>query len=62
VKIYKVFSARIAGKLHDAGFRFIGTETNKRFPQYKVFLYEDTPAFRDELSKITENQRKENEQ
>ena len=62
MKYYRIFSADIAGKLCNDGFKYDGTETNKKFPQFKVFLFEDTAELREALTKIKNQKTKENEQ
>ena len=42
---FKVFSARIAGNLHEQGFKIIKTEPNLKNPKLKVFIFEKTPDF-----------------
>lgn len=53
MKIYKIFSARMAHELHELGFWIIGSEPNMKYPHLKVFLFEDTPKFREALSSLS---------
>lgn len=55
MKIYKIFRSTMAAKLTRAGFQIIGTEPNMRRPQLDVFLFEDTPEFREVLTKLSNN-------
>ena len=41
-KIFKAYSAKLAGYLRKNGFKIIGKELNLKNPQYDVFLFEDT--------------------
>lgn len=52
-KIYKIYTKRIAYELRKQGFKFIGTDVNENFPQFLVYLFEDTPALHEALMKIT---------
>jgi len=53
IKIYKIYTKRIAYELRKKGFKFIGTDINKNFPQFLVYLFEDTPELHQALSSIT---------
>lgn len=53
MKIYKIFSSTMAYKLRQAGFWIVGTEPNMKKPWLTVFLFEDTPAFQNELTKLS---------
>jgi len=57
-KVYKIFRAKTAGELHDKGFKIIRTETNKSLPWLKVFLFEDTPKFREALTELSNAKKK----
>ena len=52
-KTYRICSRRIALELRRKGFKIVGTDINENFPQYDVYLFEDTKLFREELSKLS---------
>lgn len=52
IKIYKIYTKRIAYELRKKGFKFIGTDINENFPQFLVYLFEDTPELHQALSSI----------
>ena len=52
-KIYRIYTKRIAYELRKQGFKFVGTDVNENFPQYLVYLFEDTPALHKALVEIT---------
>lgn len=47
-----VYSLRIANELKRQGFNFLGIGINPFHPQYKSFLFEDTPEFNDAFEKL----------
>ena len=53
VKVYRIYTKRVAYELRKRGFKFIRTEVNKNFPQYLVYLFEDTPELHEALLEIT---------
>lgn len=60
VKLKRIFSSRIANELYHRGFYLIGTEPNKRHPQYDVFLFEETEELLkayDEIIKILQKKK-----
>ena len=52
-KTYRIYSRRIALELRRKGFKIIGTDVNENFPQYDVYLFEDTEQLREELTKLS---------
>ena len=52
-KVYRIYTKRIAYELRKQGFKFIGTDINEHFPQFLVYLFEDTPELHEALIKIT---------
>lgn len=52
-KTYRIYSRRIALELRRKGFKIIGTDINENFPQYDVYLFEDTEQLREELTKLS---------
>jgi len=53
VKTYRIYTKRLAYELRKLGFRFIGTDINENFPQFLVYLFEDTPELHAALVKLT---------
>lgn len=53
-KIYRIYTKRIAYELRKLGFKFLGTDINEHFPQYLVYLFEDTPELHQALLNITQ--------
>jgi len=53
VKTYRIYTKRLAYELRKLGFRFIGTDINENFPQFLVYLFEDTPELHAALMKLT---------
>lgn len=49
---FKVFSMKLARELGMRGFKFIGTEPNRKIPWYNVYLFEDTPSLRKAITEI----------
>ncbi len=52
-KTYRIYSRRIALELRRKGFKIVGTDINENFPQYDVYLFEDTEQLREELTKLS---------
>ena len=52
-KSYRIYSRRIALELRRKGFKIVGTDINENFPQYDVYLFEDTEQLREELTKLS---------
>lgn len=51
--IYKIYTKKIAYQLRKMGFKFLGTDINENFPQFLVYLFEDTPMLHSALIKLT---------
>ena len=49
---FKIFSIKLARELGTRGFKFIGTEPNRKIPWYNVYLFEDTPSLRAVITEI----------
>lgn len=45
-KLYIIYMPRVAAALRDMGFPIVKVSINNRKPQYDVYWFEDTPAFR----------------
>lgn len=52
MKRYTVFSLRIANELVKRGYPIVETSINVKFPQYKVFIFEDTEELRRTLDEV----------
>ena len=50
----KIFNKRMAVYLRRLGFKIVGTEVNFNYPEFDVYLFEDTA----ELRKAMDNYRK----
>lgn len=53
IKVYRIYTKRIAYELRKQGFKFLGTDINENFPQFLVYLFEDTPELHKALVEIT---------
>lgn len=53
IKIYRIYTKKIAYQLRKMGFNFLGTDINENFPQFLVYLFEDTPALHGALVSLT---------
>ena len=38
-----IYTKKLAIYLRNKGFRIIGTEVNYKYPQYDVYVFEETP-------------------
>lgn len=45
-KLFRIYTRRIALELRKRGFRIVRTEINENFPQYNVYLFEDSEELR----------------
>lgn len=45
----KIFTRKLAIYLREKGFRILKTEVNFKYPQYDVFVFEDTPELLDAI-------------
>jgi hypothetical protein len=45
---------RVAAALRNMGFKIIKVTANNKKPQYDVYWFEDTPAFRASIAKAVE--------
>ena len=55
-KEYAVFTWKLANKLHELGFRAVGTRLNYKDPTQEVILFEDTPSLREAIRNLTQKQ------
>ena len=51
-KNFPIFSASITTELFNRGFKCIDSQINTRYPQYKVFYFEETEELRAALEDI----------
>ncbi len=52
MKIFRIYTKRIAYELRKQGFHLVGTDVNKNFPQFLVYLFTDTPELRAALQQF----------
>lgn len=63
-KNFPIFSASITTELFNRGFKCIDSQINTRYPQYKVFYFEDTEELRaafDDILRSRENKTYQNQ-
>lgn len=48
---------QMAFKLARQGFQIIATRPNRREPEYKVYIFEVTPKFKEALDKLIEEKK-----
>ena len=53
-KEYAVFTWKLANKLHELGFKAVGTRLNYKDPTQEVILFEDTPDLRNAIRTLTQ--------
>ena len=53
MKTYAVFTWKLANKLHELGFKAVGTRLNYKDPTQEVILFEDTPELREAIRRLT---------
>ena len=39
----KIYTRKLAVYLREKGFKILSTEVNYKYPQYDVYVFEDTP-------------------
>lgn len=42
MKIKRIFTKKMAVYLRERGFKILGTEVNRKHPEFDVYLFEDT--------------------
>lgn len=52
-KLYYVFSKSKAIKLRERGFKIVVRKPNYQYPEYDMYGFEDTPAFREVFEEVT---------
>lgn len=58
-KEFYAFSLRLANHLSEKGFKAKRTEINFKKPEFKIFVFAETPALKEEVSLYTQNCRRE---
>lgn len=53
MKVYKIFTMKLARELGRMKFKCVGTEPNRNAPWLNVFLFEDSQELREVLTKLT---------
>lgn len=56
IKTYAVFTWKLANKLHELGFKALGTRLNYKDPTQEVILFADTPELRAAIQQLTAKQ------
>lgn len=51
-KYFEIYSKKKAYELRLQGFRCIGTRPNDKFPQFDVYLFENTEELKEAFSKM----------
>lgn len=54
---YKIYTRWVAFELRKLGFHIVATEPNPRWPQFDIYIFEDTEAFQSALTQITKKGR-----
>lgn len=48
-----IYSKWLAYELRRLGFKIIRTDINPNFPQYDIYIFENTPRLLQEMSRLT---------
>lgn len=54
---YRVYTRWIALELRRLGFKIIGTDINEYNPEFKVWIFEDTPEFQLAFKQVSQSKR-----
>lgn len=54
---YRVYTRWIAVELRREGFKILDTDVNEYNPEFKVWIFEDTPEFRAAFTRISRSKR-----
>lgn len=49
MEIKKVFKRKMAVYLREHGFKIVGTEVNRKRPEFDVYLFEDSDGLREAM-------------
>lgn len=52
-----IYSKWLAYELRRLGFKIIRTDINPNFPQYDIYVFENTPRLLQEMSRLTTERR-----
>lgn len=52
-----IYSKWLAYELRKLGFKIIRTDINPNFPQYDIYVFEDSPGLLQEMSRLTAERR-----
>lgn len=52
-----IYSKWLAYELRKLGFKIIRTDINPNFPQYDIYVFENTPRLLQEMSRLTAERR-----
>ena len=52
-----IYSKWLAYELPRLGFKIIRTDINPNFPQYDIYIFENTPRLLQEMSRLTTERR-----
>ena len=52
-----IYSKWLAYELRRLGFKIIRTDINPNFPQYDIYIFENTPRLLQEMSRLTTERR-----
>lgn len=52
-----IYSKWLAYELRKLGFKIIRTDINPNFPQYDIYIFENTPRLLQEMSRLTTERR-----
>lgn len=52
-ELVQVYSKRIAFELRKLGYNVVGTTPNEKFPQFDIFLFENTGNIECDLGRFT---------
>lgn len=54
---YRVYTRWIALQLRREGFRILSTDINEYNPEFKVWIFEDSPKFQQAFRRISQSKR-----
>ena len=50
---YRIYTRWLAYELRKRGFKIVGTDINEYHPELTVWIFKDSPKFRQAMSEIT---------
>ena len=54
---YRVYTRWIALQLRREGYKIIGTDINEYNPEFKVWIFENTPEFQEAFHRVSRSKR-----